>query len=188
NYNDVGTQFIPAESNKNIAKVIVKEEFPLDGLYELVVRSKDKSGNNSSSTQDRLIDLQYYDYKISFQVENRSMISNVLNYPNPFTTRTQFIFTLTGSEIPDYFEIVIMNIKGTVVKQIRQDEIGPIHIGLNKTDYWWDGKDQYGDPLANGVYFYQVKTSINNESIDRYDIQQVDRFFKKGLGKMVLIR
>lgn len=188
-YNDGMTQFVPANlATKNEAKVVLQKEFIEDGFYELVIRSSDKSGNHSSSSEDRLTELVYYDYKISFQVDNQSSISNLINYPNPFTTRTQFIFTLTGSEIPDYFEIQIMNIKGTVVKQITQDEFGPIHIGLNKSEYWWDGTDEYGDALANGVYFYKVISTINNESIDHYSINNVDKFFKKGVGKMVLIR
>lgn len=188
-YNDINTQFIPSNSTtENKAKVVLNRTFLNDGTYELLVRSNDKSGNTSSSTENRLTDLVYYDYKISFTVENQSRISNILNYPNPFTTQTQFIFTLTGSEIPSYFEIQIMNVKGTVVKQITQEEFGSIHIGLNKSEYWWDGTDKYGDPLANGVYFYRVKTYINNEKVDHYSIEQADRFFEKGIGKMVLIR
>jgi len=189
NYQDINTQFVPSNMNhSNEAKVILQKDFINDGIYELLVRSVDKSGNVSSSTDNRLDNLVYYDYKVSFKVENQSRISNVLNYPNPFTTRTQFIFTLTGSEAPNYFEIQIMNVKGTLVKQITQAEFGPIHIGLNKSQYWWDGTDTYGDALANGVYFYRVKTAINNEKIDHYSIQEADKFFKKGIGKMVLIR
>ena len=189
-YLDPRTQFIPATLNNsnNEARVVLNYDFPQDGMYELIVQSADKTGNNSSSTDNRLTDQVYYDYKISFEVENQSRISNVLNYPNPFTTRTQFIFTLSGSEIPTNFDIQILNIKGTVVKQISMAEFGPIHIGLNKSEYWWDGKDDYGDPLANGVYFYRVRSSIDNESIDHYNIDQADKFFEKGLGKMVLIR
>lgn len=192
NYSDINVNFYPADqsnlSENNKATVSILAEFPKDGTYELIARSRDKSGNSSSSTEDRLQGLNYYDYKISFEVINQSSISNVLNYPNPFTSRTQFIFTLTGSEIPDYFEIQIMNVKGTVVKQIRMDELGPINIGLNRTQYWWDGRDQYGDLLANGVYFYRIKTSLDNQEIEHYSIEQVDKFFKKGIGKMVMIR
>lgn len=192
NYTDINVNFYPAEqsnlSENNKATVGILAEFPKDGTYELIARSRDKSGNSSSSTEDRLQGLDYYDYKISFEVINQSSISNVLNYPNPFTSRTQFVFTLTGSEIPDYFEIQIMNVKGTVVKQIRMEEIGPINIGLNRSQYWWDGRDQYGDILANGVYFYRILSSIDNQDIDHYNIEQVDKFFKKGIGKMVMIR
>ena len=32
-------------------------------------------------------------------------------------------------------------------------ELGPLRIGQNLTQFAWDGTDQYGDRLANGVYF-----------------------------------
>jgi hypothetical protein len=191
NYSDINVNFYPADEvnlQVNKANVVIYADFPQDGKYELIVRSTDKSGNTSSATDNRLSGLVYYDYKIAFEVVNKPSISNVLNYPNPFTTQTQFVFTLTGSEIPDYMEIQITNIKGTVVKQIRMDELGPIKIGLNRTQYAWDGRDQYGDVLANGVYFYKIITSLDNKEIDHYSIDQVDKFFKKGIGKMVLIR
>ncbi|MEZ4929838.1 MAG: hypothetical protein R2777_07495 [Chitinophagales bacterium] len=89
------------------------------------------------------------------------------------------MYLLLGLEVPDFFQIQIMNIKGTVVKTIDRNELGNLHIGVNRTEYWWDGKDEYGDVLANGVYFYKVKTSLNNESIDSYGISEVDKFFKK---------
>jgi flagellar hook assembly protein FlgD len=115
------------------------------------------------------------------------MISNVLNYPNPFSTSTRFVFTLTGSEIPTYFKVQIMTITGKVVKEITQEEIGPLHIGNNITQYAWDGTDQFGDKLANGIYLYHIVTSIDGESIDHY-ATSADQYFTKGWGKMCLIR
>ncbi|MGB1018812.1 MAG: C25 family cysteine peptidase [Chitinophagales bacterium] len=191
-YENEKLSFFPASGSSlnknNKALIVLKEDFPEDGTYELLVKARDKSGNSSSGTEERLIDLVYYDYKISFEIINKSSISNVLNYPNPFTTQTHFVFTLTGSVIPDNFEIKIFNIKGTLVRQIRKEELGDIHIGVNKTQFTWDGTDQYGDKMANGVYLYKVYTSINNEDIDQLQNEQVDKFFTKGFGKMVFIR
>ena len=118
---------------------------------------------------------------------NKSSITNVLNYPNPFTTSTRFVFTLTGSEIPSFFKIQILSQSGKLVKEIQQDEIGPIHIGRNITDYAWDGRDNYGDPVGNGVYFYRVVSSIAGQSIDHMETA-ADKYFKKGFGKMVILR
>ena len=191
-YQSEKLSFIPANSSnlskENKATVIIKEKFLKDGTYELIVKAKDVSGNTSSGTTNRIIDFTYYDYKISFEIINKASITNVLNYPNPFTTKTHFVFTLTGSEIPEYFEIKIYNIKGTLVKQITQEELGSMHIGINKTKYTWDGTDQFGDKLANGVYLYKVSTSLGNEEIEHREIEQLNKFFFKGFGKMVLIR
>lgn len=185
-------EFYPANGSNlakdNKALVIIKDKFPKDGTYELIIKAKDKSGNNSSNTNTKLIDFVYYDFKISFEVINRSTITNVLNYPNPFTAKTHFVFTLTGSQIPDKFDIKIYTIKGTLVKQISKEELGDIHIGINKTQYTWDGTDEYGDKLANGVYLYRVFTSLDQEGIEHLGNQQVDKFFNKGFGKMVFIR
>lgn len=183
--------FYPANANNlakdNTAKVELKPIFTQDGKYTLFVSNRDKSGNQSSSSPQRYEGNILYDYKTDFEVVTKSTITNILNYPNPFTTSTRFVFTLTGSEIPDYMKIQIMTIKGTVVKEINREELGPIRIGNNITEYAWDGRDQYGDLLANGVYFYRVVTKMNDETVEHRS-ESFDKYFKKGFGKMVMIR
>lgn len=205
NYDNNILTFYPATGNiskNNTAKIAFKPTFMLDGVYDLLVRDKDRSGNFSSNSpsgryEGTNINGVYYDYKISFNVITKSMISNVLNYPNPFTTRTQFIFTLTGSEVPEYMKIQIMTITGHVVKEIQRAELGDIHIGVNRTDYWWDGRDEFGDKLANGTYFYRVITKIDDKYADNMSSSQygqffnntnIDQYFKHGFGKLVILR
>ena len=108
-----------------------------------------------------------------------------INYPNPFSSQTQFIFTLTGSEVPDDISISILTVSGKVVKEISREELGPLRIGLNRTDYKWNGTDDYGEKLANGVYLYKVNLPADME---RYENQYADRFFTKGFGKLVIMR
>jgi flagellar hook assembly protein FlgD len=97
------------------------------------------------------------------------------------------VFTLTGSEVPDEFKIEIMTIHGTIVREIFGNELGPMRIGRNFTDYWWDGRDQYGDPLANGVYVYRVVAKLHGQDIALHSTA-ADGFFTKGFGKMYLLR
>ena len=80
-----------------------------------------------------------------------------------------------------------MNIKGKVVKEITQDELGPITIGRNISQYAWNGKDEYGDQLANGVYLYRVVTSINGQAIEKQQTE-ASKYFKNEFGKMYLMR
>jgi flagellar hook assembly protein FlgD len=130
------------------------------------------------------------EYKVGFQVLNKPMISNLLNYPNPFTTSTAFVFTITGSEVPQNIKIQILTITGRVVREIIKDELGPLHIGRNITEFKWNGTDQYGQKLGNGVYLYRVVTNLNGKHLDKYTSEKddTDKYFNKGYGKMYLMR
>jgi flagellar hook assembly protein FlgD len=109
-----------------------------------------------------------------------------MNYPNPFTTSTRFVFTLTGATVPDEFTIQIMNVSGTVVREITRNELGDIQIGRNITEFEWDGTDEYGDKLARGVYLYRVIVKMDGENIEHRD-SGADQYFKKSFGKMYLL-
>ena len=118
------------------------------------------------------------------------MISDLLNYPNPFTTSTAFVFTLTGSEVPTHMRIQILTVTGRVVREIAAEELGPIRIGRNVTEFKWDGTDQFGQKLANGVYLYRVIVSSKGKALEKFRQEGVDtdRYFEGGYGKMYLMR
>ena len=97
------------------------------------------------------------------------------------------MFTLTGDRIPDDILIQIMTISGRVVREITESELGAIQIGRNISDFAWDGRDEFGDQLANGVYLYRVKAKIDGLDINLKD-SGADKYFHKGLGKMYLLR
>lgn len=181
-FNTDTVRFTPANlaSGENSATVIFRPHFPIDGEYELMVSGTDASGNKAGEME----------YKVTFQVINKPMISNLLNYPNPFTTSTAFVFTLTGSEVPQNIRIQILTITGKVVREINKNELGPIRIGRNITEFKWDGTDQYGNKLANGIYLYRVLTNSNGKSLDKFTSEgdTTDKFFNKGYGKMYLFR
>ncbi len=170
-------QWIPAEPQYKRFKIVWPTEFVQDGTYTLFVQGTDKSGNLSGDLE----------YRVTFEIIHASTITNMMNYPNPFSTSTHFVFTLTGSEKPDEIIIQIMTVSGRVVREITEDQLGPIQIGRNITEYAWDGKDEFGDPLANGVYLYTVKAMINGEDIEHRD-SGADQYFKKNFGKMYLMR
>ena len=170
-------QWIPAENQHKRFKILYPAIFSKDGKYTLFVQGADRSGNLSGDLE----------YRITFEVIHESMITYMMNYPNPFSTSTRFVFTLTGSEAPDEMIIQIMTVSGRVVREITEDQLGPIHIGRNITDFAWNGTDEFGDPLANGVYLYRVKAQINGEEIKHLETG-ADQHFKKEFGKMYLFR
>jgi hypothetical protein len=170
-------EWIPANSTNKRFKINFPTYFEKSGMYRLLVQGSDKSGNLSGDLE----------YKIDFEVIHESMITQMMNYPNPFSTSTRFVFTLTGDYVPDDFQIQIMTVTGKVVREIDEVEFGPIAIGKNISEFAWDGRDQFGDVLANGVYLYRVKAKINGEDIKRLE-SGADAYFHKEIGKMYMIR
>lgn len=183
-FTDPKVQFRPASEQNDLE--IEYSPGPLeDGVYTLRVNGQDASGNapgapsgeNSLSTP----------YEIQFEVINESTITHFYPYPNPFSTSCRFVFTLTGSEVPDQLKIQIMTVSGRVVREITQSEIGPLRVGNNITEYAWDGRDEFGDQLANGVYFYKVFVKSNGSDLSRRNTSG-DRAFKNGFGKLYILR
>jgi Peptidase family C25 len=173
--------FIPAGSD-NKCKIEWNANFVSDGTYTLRVKAWDLSDNRSGNGPNG------EGYKIQFEVVLKQTITHVMNYPNPFSTRTHFVFTLTGSEVPQYIKIQIFTVSGKVIREITTDELGPLYIGKNVTEYTWDGKDEFGDQLANGVYFYRVIAKDSGLKDIENRATDADQYFKKEFGKMYLMR
>jgi len=170
-------QWIPANSDNKRFRIIYPAQFENNGEYTLLVQGTDRSGNLSGDLS----------YEVKFEVIRESSITNMMNYPNPFTSNTRFVFTLTGEEVPDDLLIQIMTVAGRVVKQIDETELGEIRIGRNITSYAWDGTDDFGDPLANGVYLYKVIVKSKGEDMNHRE-SGADNYFQKEFGKMYLMR
>ena len=177
-FSDPRLQFTPASESQDF-KVDFRPGPLEDGTYGLRILAEDESGNSIREVNEP--------YEVTFEIVNESTITHFYPYPNPFSTNCRFVFTLTGSEVPSELKIQIMTVSGRVVREITQDEIGPIRIGNNITSYAWDGRDHYGDQLANGVYFYKV--FLNGDGDDfAHRFTSGDRAFKNGFGKLYILR
>jgi len=77
---------------------------------------------------------------------------NIHNAPNPFFSETQIQFsTSVGVENA---KVAIYNIRGQLIKTI--DPVTESHTEGHAT---WDGTDQNGNNVTNGIYFYRVETN-----------------------------
>ena len=115
----------------------------VDGRHTLEVLAKDSSGNFFDSTSHRSI----------FHVYSDADIRHVYNYPNPFSDDTYFTFELRGTLVPDELRIKIFTVAGRLIKEFSVPP-NEMQIGFNR--HYWDGRDQDGDEIANGLYFYKI--------------------------------
>jgi hypothetical protein len=121
-------------------------KFPLpkleDGLHTLKIRVWDVFNNVS-------------EYILEFKVVKKEELElkHVLNYPNPFTTRTSFWFEHNRPSEDLQVTIRVMTITGKVVKTIAKTINTP---GNRSDEIEWNGRDDYGAQLGRGVYLYQV--------------------------------
>ena len=91
--------------------------------------------------------------KISVTSISRSITGNYKlyqNYPNPFNPETRIEYEI--SKVVNV-EIIIYNILGQKVKTLVDEERGP---GVYRSI--WDGRNNYGQPAASGVYLYKLKS------------------------------
>ncbi|MCC5918987.1 MAG: type IX secretion system sortase PorU [Cryomorphaceae bacterium] len=82
-------------------------------------------------------------------------LKHVLNYPNPFTTRTLFQFEHNRPNQPLEVLVQIFTVSGRLVKTIQAN----VYSQGNRVvdDIPWDGLDDFGDRIGKGVYVYRVK-------------------------------
>ena len=166
-------RFIPANDTSNIAHVYFTPTLSEAGTYELHVQAKDASGNATASQE----------YSVQFEVDLEPKVSILYNYPNPCAEFTTFRFILTGKEKPQNLAIQISDVKGHVVKTIH---INNAHIGTNNVDIYWDGRDNAGGYLPNGVYFYQL-TFDGKSDWETLRLKQTDGL-NKNTGRLVIRR
>jgi len=89
-------------------------------------------------------------------------LKHVLNYPNPFTTSTCFMFehNMAGQDLDVMVQIYAVS--GRLIKTLEQ-RINSDGYRLGNGDcIQWDGRDDYGDSLGKGVYVYKVKVKSAN--------------------------
>jgi len=124
--------------------------FPLfdivPGRHQVRVRAWDVANNNSEA---------YTEFVVAESAE--LALDHVLNYPNPFTTNTNFQFEHNFADQLLDIQVSIYTVSGRLVKTIEEQIISS---GFRITNVNWDGTDDFGDRLAKGVYLYKVKVGL----------------------------
>ncbi len=120
------------------------------GNHTLTFKIWDVNNNSSETT-------------INFTVVEKQAIAldHVLNYPNPFTTKTQFFFEHNQVCESLDAQIQIFTVSGKLVKTINQ---AVRTQGFRTEGVDWDGRDDFGDQIGKGVYVYKI--SVKNPNGD----------------------
>ena len=111
------------------------------GTHHLKVKAWDVNNNSSTS-------------EIEFEVNASEEISitRLYNYPNPFTTNTEFMFEHNQSCSQLDVSIQIMTVSGKLIKSIHKT--APTQ-GFRVSSIFWDGRDDFGSAIGKGVYIYK---------------------------------
>lgn len=92
-------------------------------------------------------------------------IAHVLNYPNPFSTNTSFYFEHNRPNQLLTILIQIFSVNGRIVKSIHKQIITQ---GYRIEGISWDGKDDFGNKIGRGVYFYKISVRTENNEKAEY--------------------
>ncbi|MEN9442386.1 MAG: hypothetical protein RLZ33_2463, partial [Bacteroidota bacterium] len=132
------------------------------GSHKLTLKVWDVNNNSSQVSIDFIV-----------QEKQDLVLDHVLNYPNPFTTKTDFYFehNQVCSELEA--QIQIYTVSGKLIKTINQLVNTQ---GFRSEGIAWDGRDDFGDQLAKGVYIYKLK------------VKSIDGTFAEKTEKLVLLK
>jgi hypothetical protein len=128
----------------NYQKGTVRFQLPplSPGAHSLKIKAWDVMNNSN-------------EYILEFIVANNEelVLDHVLNYPNPFTTKTTFWFEHNKPAIDLKTKIEIFTVTGRIIKTLTKT----INTAGNRSsDIEWNGRDEYSMKIGNGVYLYRL--------------------------------
>ena len=138
-----------------------KVKFPFrnlePGLHTIKFKCWDTYNNPSEST-------------LSFIVvnDNDLILSNVLNYPNPFVNYTEFWFNHNKPNESLEVQVQIFTVSGKLIKTLTQAVQSD---GLLSREISWNGLDDFGNKIGKGVYVYKlhVRSQISNAKAEKFE-------------------
>jgi len=131
------------------------------GLHTLTLKAWDVYNNSSTA------DIQF----VVFDKSKDLAVNNVLNYPNPFISYTEFWFNHNSTEPLDV-SVQIFTVSGKLVKTINGKTKGGSKVSSSLSrELVWDGRDDFGDKIGKGVYVYKltVKSNTLNKKVEKYE-------------------
>ena len=76
------------------------------------------------------------------------------NYPNPFNPETWIPYHLAD---PSNVQITIYDTRGSIIRHLKLGHQHPGYYATKNRAAYWDGRNEVGERVANGIYFYQLQ-------------------------------
>lgn len=129
------------------------------GEHAVRVRAWDIFNNPSESTVL---------FKIAEGSDDELQVADVVNFPNPMTNQTDFLFRHNQNRPVDV-DIAIFTVSGRKVRELESRSVTDRFVKVH-----WDGTDADGARLANGVYFYRLRVKVVGED-DGKDFETIEK-------------
>ena len=92
---------------------------------------------------------------LTFLEEQPKETALLANYPNPFNPETWIPYQLAKSAAVN---ISIHSADGSLVRTLSLGQLATGVFHNKSRAAYWDGRNEYGEPVASGVYFYTLTT------------------------------
>jgi hypothetical protein len=159
-YKSISSGFIPDSSNmvgqvSQDSSVFRDYDFVMGQTYYYRVSAWDLTGHESENSDELEVSATDVDDSTEEGPPMPRVYQLRQNYPNPFNPSTTIVYYLpdVGYQ-PAEVEIVIYNLLGQRVRTLVKERKYP---GEHRVT--WDGKDDAGNDLASGIYFYKLTFS-----------------------------
>ncbi|MEK6808716.1 MAG: FlgD immunoglobulin-like domain containing protein [Nanoarchaeota archaeon] len=161
--NAVSLELITSEGNSNFQTTTGDSG---KWVYTLPTNQGDKVRVSVTNRED----IKPIEIKIDEQTQTKPYFSGDIqvnplstklmqNYPNPFNPETWIPYTIKQDTD---VKIGIYNVNGQLVRKIDLGhQLAGTYIGKDKSAYW-DGRNDYDEQVASGIYFYKLLTDANN--------------------------
>lgn len=94
-------------------------------------------------------------------------LDHVLNYPNPFSTHTEFYFEHNRPCTNLDVQVQVFTVSGRLVKTLSRQLACD---GYRSEGLAWNGLDDFGDKLGRGVYVYRLQVATpDGEKAEKFE-------------------
>ncbi|MCB0656480.1 MAG: hypothetical protein KDC57_10115, partial [Saprospiraceae bacterium] len=132
---------------RNEAMIRWVPTFWTDGLYVLTIRARDKSGNLAGGDA----------YIQRFRIQSVTDLMQVTPYPNPFSESIRWVFTADQTGVLPELRLSLYQANGQRIRTWENGDLNAKTTGNRIWEFTWDGRDDGGEQVAAGVYFYKVE-------------------------------